>query len=94
MYYMNNLNIQHIVYENFQFAQEAKCSVLNTYNNSDLLASNSIKCSGLILDIDIQVCPELDKEEGILRALIIEFFQTTLLLRELVVDLPNIYCLK
>ena len=38
--------------------------------------------------------PELDQNEGVLWALLIELLQPTLLLRELVVDLSDVHCLQ
>lgn len=35
--------------------------------------------------------PELDEEECIVRPFFVEFFQASLLFRELVVDLPHVY---
>jgi hypothetical protein len=58
-----------------------------------LLTGNPIECPCLILDVSIKVSPKLDKEECILWALIIQFFQATLFLREFVIDLSHIYSL-
>lgn len=38
--------------------------------------------------------PEFNQEESVLRAFLIELFESTLLLRELVVDLPDVHSLK
>lgn len=38
--------------------------------------------------------PEFNQEESILRAFLIKLFEPTLLLRELVVDLPDVHSLK
>jgi hypothetical protein len=57
------------------------------------LTGNTIKCPCLILDVSVEVSPELDKEEGILWTFIIQFLQPTLFFREFVIDLPYIYSL-
>lgn len=38
--------------------------------------------------------PEFNQEEGVLRAFLIKLFESALLLRELVVDLPDVHSLK
>lgn len=46
------------------------------------------------MSIIITTYPELYKEESILGPFLIKLFEPTLLLRELVVDLPNVHSLK
>ena len=48
----------------------------------------------LVGDLAVEVGPELDEEEGVGGSLPIQLLQTVRLLRELVLDLPNINRLK
>lgn len=45
-------------------------------------------------NISTQTHPEFNKEEGILRALLIKLFKPPFFLRELVVDLPDVHGLE
>lgn len=63
-------------------------------NKQNLLASNSVESTSLVLNVGVEVCPELDQEESILGSLVIQLFEATLLLWELVIDLPHIHGLK
>ena len=65
----------------------------NNYNLY-LLTGNTVKCPCLILDVSVEVSPEFDKKESILRALIIEFLKPAFFFREFVIDLPYIYSLQ
>jgi hypothetical protein len=56
----------------------------------DLLARDAVKSPGLVLDVGIEISPELDEEEGGLRTLVVQLLQAALLLREFVVYLPDV----
>lgn len=56
----------------------------------NLRACNTVESTGLVLHVRIEIRPEFDKEEGVLRALVVELLETALLLREFVVDLSHI----
>lgn len=59
-----------------------------------LRARYSVEGTGLVLNVRVEVRPKFDKKEGVLRSLVVELLQATLLLREFVVYLPNVYCLS
>ena len=44
--------------------------------------------------ICVEIGPELDQEESVLRSLVVQILQTFTLLRELVLDLPHVHGLK
>ena len=48
----------------------------------------------LVRDLTVEVSPELDQEEGIRGSLAIKLLQAVRLLRELVLNLPNIHRLR
>lgn len=39
-----------------------------------LLATDAIKCSSIVLQVGIEIGPELHQEEGILRAFFVQLF--------------------
>lgn len=54
------------------------------------LARNAVERPGLVLDVGIEISPELDEEEGGLGAFVVQLLQAALLLREFVVYLPDV----
>lgn len=60
----------------------------------NLLARHAVERPGLVLDVGIEISPELDEEEGRLGTLVVELLEATLLLREFVVYLPDVDSLE
>ena len=60
----------------------------------DILARYGIKCPSFILDVGIEISPEFNKEESILRSFVVQLLETTLFLWKLVIDLAYIHRLK
>lgn len=56
----------------------------------NLLAGNAVEGAGFVLDVGIEISPELDEEEGRLRALLVQLLKAALLLREFVDYLPDV----
>lgn len=55
-----------------------------------LLTTDTVKGSGIILEVGIEIGPKFHQEEGILRSLLVQLFKATGLLGEFVVDFFNI----
>lgn len=56
-----------------------------------LLTTDTVERAGIVGNVGIQVRPELNQEERIARALLVEFLEATGLLREFVVDLLHLH---
>jgi len=56
----------------------------------DLRCGDSIKGSRFVRDICVEIGPELDQVEGVLGALLVQLLESTLLLRKLVLNLPDV----
>lgn len=59
-----------------------------------LLTTDTIKCSSIVLQVGIEIGPELHQEEGILRALFVQLFKPAALLGKLVVDFLHVHGLQ
>ena len=60
----------------------------------NLLGGNPIEGGGLVTYFCVEVSPELDQEESVLRALAVQHLQAVVLFRELVLDLPHVHRLR
>ena len=63
-----------------------------SFENS--LGGNAIEGGSLVTYFGVEVRPELDEEESVLRALAVEHLQSVVLFRELVLDLPYVHRLR
>lgn len=54
------------------------------------LATDAIKCSSIVLQVGIEIGPELHQEEGILWALFVQLFEPATLLWIFVVDFLHV----
>ena len=61
----------------------------NHFHNS--LGGDAVEGGCLIADLSVEVCPELDEEEGVLGALAVQLLQPVRFLREFVLDLPHVH---
>ena len=68
------------------------CRGIISFENS--LGGDPIEGGSLITYLGVEVGPELDKEESVLRALAVEHLQSVVLFRELVLDLPHVHRLR
>lgn len=59
-----------------------------------LLARYTVESSRLVLDVGVEIRPELHEEEGYLRSFVVQLLEAAFLLRELVVNLPHVHCLQ
>ena len=66
--------------------KDCASSCLSLYS----LACDAVEGPGLVLDVGIEISPELDEEEGRCGALVVQLLQAALLLREFVVYLPDV----
>ena len=64
----------------------------NHFHNS--LGGDAVEGGCLIADLSVEVCPELDEEEGVLGALAVQLLQPVRLFRELVLNLSHVYWLQ
>ena len=64
----------------------------NNLQNS--LGGDAVEGGCLIADLSVEVCPELDEEEGVLRPLAVEHLQPVVLFGELVLDLTDVHGLQ
>ena len=55
------------------------------------LTAHAIKGAHVVLQVRVQIGPEFDQEEGVLRPLLVQLLQAAGLLRELVVDLLHVH---
>lgn len=82
--------LHHLLPKGADFGRTGDYHVLRTL----ILTRNSVERSALFLDVSVQIRPEFDQEESICWSFVVELLQPTLLLREFVVDLLDIHCLK
>ena len=68
------------------------CRGIISFENS--LGGDPIEGGSLVTYLGVEVGPELDKEESVLRALAVEHLQSVVLFRELVLDLPHVHRLR
>lgn len=66
------------------------CHVVITF----ILTSDAIKDASFVLNACVEIGPELDQKEGVLRTLVIQLLKAPLLLRKLVIDLPDVHRLQ
>ena len=65
-------------------------SVKNGHNLTFVRCCDAVERPRLIRDVCVEIRPELDEEEGLMRTLLIEVFKAALLFGELVLDLPDV----
>ena len=65
------------------------CRGIILFENS--LGGDAIEGGGLVTNLCVEVGPELDEEESVLRALAVQHLQPVVLFRELVLDLPHVH---
>ena len=68
------------------------CRGIISFENS--LGGYAIEGGGLVTYFCVEIGPELDKEESVLRALAVQHLQSVVLFRELVLDLPYVHRLR
>ena len=78
------------------FLRIANCTNRNIYCPGIISFENSlggyaIEGGGLVTYFCVEIGPELDKEESVLRALAVQHLQSVVLFRELVLDLPHVH---
>ena len=64
------------------------------FSDNNLRCGDSIEGIVIMVCICVQISPELDQEESVLRTLVVQILQAFTLLWELVLDLPHVHRLK
>lgn len=58
------------------------------------LASDTVESTGFVLNVRIEICPELDEEKCVLGTFVVQLFEASFFLREFIVNLSDIDSLK